>query len=36
MTPALTETELDEAARELAERIEATANPEHLQVVRGV
>jgi hypothetical protein len=36
MTPALTETELDEAARELAERIGATARPEHLQIVRVV
>jgi hypothetical protein len=33
MTPALAETELDEAAYELAERIEATARPEHLQIV---
>ena len=33
MTPALTETELGEAAHELAERIGATARPEHLQIV---
>jgi len=33
MTPALTETELNEAAHELAERIGATARPEHLQIV---
>jgi len=36
MTPALTEAELDEAARELAEKIEATTSPERLQIVRGV
>jgi len=36
MTPALTETELDEAARELAERIGATVRPEHLQIVHVV
>lgn len=36
MAPALTETELDEAARELAERIDATASPEQLQIVRVV
>ena len=33
MTPALTETELDEATRELAERIAVTASPERLQIV---
>jgi hypothetical protein len=33
MIPALTEAELDEAAHELAERIEAIARPEHLQIV---
>jgi len=33
MSPALTETALDEAAHELAERIEATASPERLQIV---
>lgn len=36
MAPALTETELDEAARELAERIGAAASPEQLQIVRVV
>lgn len=36
MAPALTETELDEATRELAERIAASASPEHLQIVRVV
>ena len=36
MAPALTETELDEAARELAERIGAAARPEDLQIVRLV
>ena len=36
MTPALTEMELDEAARELAERIAAIASPESLQIVRVV
>jgi len=36
MAPALTETELDEAARELAERIGAAARPEDLQIVRVV
>jgi DNA/RNA-binding domain of Phe-tRNA-synthetase-like protein len=36
MTPALTETELDEAARELAERIASTARPQHLQIVSVV
>jgi DNA/RNA-binding domain of Phe-tRNA-synthetase-like protein len=33
IVPALTETELDDAARELAGRIEATARPERLQIV---
>jgi DNA/RNA-binding domain of Phe-tRNA-synthetase-like protein len=33
MTPALSETELDAATRELAERIAATASPERLQIV---
>jgi len=33
MTPGLTETELDEAAHEVAERIGASARPEHLQIV---
>jgi DNA/RNA-binding domain of Phe-tRNA-synthetase-like protein len=33
MVPALTETELDQAARELAERIEAAARPQRLQIV---
>jgi DNA/RNA-binding domain of Phe-tRNA-synthetase-like protein len=36
MAPALTETELDEAARELAERIAATLSPQHQQMVRVV
>ena len=36
MAPALTETELDEAARELAERIAATVSPQHQQIVRVV
>jgi DNA/RNA-binding domain of Phe-tRNA-synthetase-like protein len=36
MAPAMTDKELDEAARELAERIAATLSPEHLQVVRVV
>ena len=36
MAPALTETELGEAARELAERIESTSRPEHLQIIRVV
>jgi DNA/RNA-binding domain of Phe-tRNA-synthetase-like protein len=36
MAPALTETGLDEAARELAERIAATASPQHQQIVRVV
>ena len=36
MTPAVTETELGEAARELAERIGATVRPEHLQIVHVV
>jgi len=36
MAPALTETELDEAAHELAERIGTTARPEHLQIVSVV
>ena len=36
MAPALTEAELEEAARELAERIAATASPEQLQIVRVV
>jgi len=36
MSPALTETELDEAARELAGRIEATMSPGRLQIVAVV
>lgn len=36
MTPALTEPGLDEAARELAERIAATVSPQHQQIVRVV
>ena len=36
MTPALTETGLDEAARELAERIAAAVSPQHQQIVRVV
>lgn len=36
MAPALTETELDEAARELAERIGGASRPEHLQIIRVV
>ena len=36
MAPALTETQLDEAARELAERIAATVSPQHQQIVRVV
>jgi DNA/RNA-binding domain of Phe-tRNA-synthetase-like protein len=36
MAPALSEAELDEAARELAGRIEAAASPERLQIVRVV
>ena len=36
MAPALTERELDEAARELVERIVAVARPEDLQIVRVV
>jgi DNA/RNA-binding domain of Phe-tRNA-synthetase-like protein len=36
MAPALTETELNEAARELAERIAATVSPQHQQIVRVV
>jgi hypothetical protein len=36
MAPTLTETELDEAARELAERIGAAFHPQGLQLVRVV
>ena len=36
MAPALTETELDDAARELAERIGGTSRAEHLEIIRVV
>jgi DNA/RNA-binding domain of Phe-tRNA-synthetase-like protein len=36
MAPALTEIQLDEAARELAERVQAAANPKELEIVRVV
>jgi DNA/RNA-binding domain of Phe-tRNA-synthetase-like protein len=36
MAPVLKETELDEAARELAERVQAAAEPEELEIVRVV